>query len=496
LPQAYWGAFFCTLFGFSYESLRISTFVLGEVGLLASYLLLRELGAKEVVAALGALTMGCSPLYLNLSVTFMTDVPFTALVLVSLSLYVRGANRGALGPIVAAYVVALLALLIRQFALVLPIAFATAQLMQHRWTLRRSLLVGTPILLFAAVHLGFQRWMVATGRTTGFMVPVEGLLHLDLRAALFNAGRFLPVIPSLGLLVLPFVALLPPWVARRQGTKPRNLYPLAATIVLGLALCALWWLKGPKGPPLVGNVLAEFGVGPLTLPDTYLLRRNFPYVPGAEVFWPLMAALGCFAAAVLTVATGRVAGSVVAGVRKWEDRRTLWPHALLLTFLTAYFGSLVLVGLMAPMFDRYFLLLVPPLCGILVLGAGRSVSEGRSRYVVAGALLAGMAALAVASTHDWLAWHRARWEAIAFLTGQGVTPSQMDGGYEFHGVTTYHPSMTPRKGLSWWWVHDDAYVIASGPLPGFEEVAGFGFSPWLWHGVDRVLVLRRLDDAR
>lgn len=44
IAQAYWGALFCFPVGFSFTALRLSTLVLGGLGILALYLLLRELG--------------------------------------------------------------------------------------------------------------------------------------------------------------------------------------------------------------------------------------------------------------------------------------------------------------------------------------------------------------------------------------------------------------------------------------------------------------------
>ena len=53
------------------------------------YFLLRRLGASRGLAVLGALLLGFNPIYFALSFTFMTDVPFTALVVVSLLVMFR-----------------------------------------------------------------------------------------------------------------------------------------------------------------------------------------------------------------------------------------------------------------------------------------------------------------------------------------------------------------------------------------------------------------------
>src|SRR5260370_4982343 len=75
LSHAYWGALFIRLFGFSFACLRFSTmpFALGAVGL--CYLLVRQAGLKVQDATLVTLLFGLSPIFLPLSVSYMTDVP-------------------------------------------------------------------------------------------------------------------------------------------------------------------------------------------------------------------------------------------------------------------------------------------------------------------------------------------------------------------------------------------------------------------------------------
>ena len=92
--QVLWGLLFCLPFGFSFTALRLSTAVLGLVGVLATYGILRELKTSREIAAIAALILACSPIYFVLSLTFMTDVPFTAFAIgIHLLLHTRNANR-------------------------------------------------------------------------------------------------------------------------------------------------------------------------------------------------------------------------------------------------------------------------------------------------------------------------------------------------------------------------------------------------------------------
>src|SRR5207249_2935668 len=121
--QVLWGALFCKLFGTSFTVLRASTLVLALSGVIATYAAARELGARRSVAFVVAAAVAVNPVYLLLSCTFMTDVPFFALAAVALWGFVRALRRGSSSALVVATVASVLATLIRQFGLVLPVAF-------------------------------------------------------------------------------------------------------------------------------------------------------------------------------------------------------------------------------------------------------------------------------------------------------------------------------------------------------------------------------------
>src|SRR5260370_9440263 len=84
LSHADWGGLFIRAFGFSFTCLRFSTlpFALGAVGL--CYLLVRQAGLKVQDATLVTLLFGLSPIFLPLSVSYMTDVPCLFFIFASL----------------------------------------------------------------------------------------------------------------------------------------------------------------------------------------------------------------------------------------------------------------------------------------------------------------------------------------------------------------------------------------------------------------------------
>src|SRR5690349_19660331 len=78
VAQAYWGALFTWLFGFSFTVLRLSTLVLAVVGGWAVARAAMALGLPRGLALLCGILCCANPLMMNLAYSFMTDVPFLA----------------------------------------------------------------------------------------------------------------------------------------------------------------------------------------------------------------------------------------------------------------------------------------------------------------------------------------------------------------------------------------------------------------------------------
>jgi hypothetical protein len=493
IGQAYWGALFCLPFGFSFDALRASTLLLGWAGVLALYLLLRELGAGRTVAALGALTLACDPIYLGLAATFMTDVPFTALFTIALFLYTRGARRGEAALLAGAYAAAFAAISVRQFGLVLLVGFGAAQIARKGFGVRALAGAMLPVLAAVALQLAYDHWMVATGRTPVIPIPLGQLLPGSaggLSLFIHHITNRLPAMLAYpGLLLAPFWACLA--LARRPAAPPaRPRLVLAAKSVLALG-CAGFLLWHGTIITLLRNILMPSGIGPLTLRDTFELHVNIPVIPVfAHRLW---VALTLFSGALSVLVVWQVvaAARVMFGPRRPEDWRVVLP----LTVIAAYgAGTILALGANGSVFDRYMLPLVPAASALLVAlpGFAWRVGPAARRLAPAILLLAMFVGFGVPAAHDYLAWNRARWRATDALLASGVPASQIDGGYEFGGWYLFRPDYQVQPDKSFWWVAEDTYVIASGPLPGYAETAKYHFHRWLGSENTNVFVLRRI----
>ena len=93
LFQTVWGGLFCRIFGESFSALRLSTIGLALAGLGAFRGLAREHGLSGPAADLLTLCVASSSLLFRLSLTFMTEVPFFALMTLAMLCYTRAVRR-------------------------------------------------------------------------------------------------------------------------------------------------------------------------------------------------------------------------------------------------------------------------------------------------------------------------------------------------------------------------------------------------------------------
>lgn len=114
-------------------------------------------------------------------------------------------------------------------------------------------------------------------------------------------------------------------------------------------------------------------------------------------------------------------------------------------------------------------------------------------FAVAATLLFLYGLFALGGTHDYLAWNRARWQAITSLMEKdGISYNNIDGGFEFNGWYAYDAGYHINPSKSWWWVDGDDYVVSFGPVPGYLEVGRYPFERWMPPGDGNILVLQRL----
>lgn len=490
IAQVVYGAGLCRLFGFSFTVLRASTLALAAIGAFAWHGLLRRTGLRGGMLALATAALALDPLYVNLAFTFMTDVPFTAVSVLAGWSYLRGIQERRHLSLFAGSLLAAVAFLIRQHGvfLVAAVVVAIAVWDGRPWR-RRLAAVATASLVPSAAVLGYHVWLFAVhGVPSAYTNKIGEAEHIT---ALMLVNCAVRGVQYLGLLTAP----LAPTLARQAWA--RRPWQLAAwTAALGLPAIALWMREGALLFHLP-NVLYDFGLGPVSLRDTHVLGMSAPTALGLPLRLPLTIVATMSAAALCAALTATLGGIRADRPRSRPpegDTGRAETGFLVLAAAFLFLGTLLQARFY---FDRY-LLPVLPFTIAAVLARRRELAP----TALGVALAAALGWTAIAGTHDYLAWNRARFAGLADLERAGVAAAEIDGGFEFNAwhlapILGHWPSNEevkvgqPADRRSWWWVVDDRYVVSFHELSGYTIRAVVPFTRWLVPGEGRILVLER-----
>lgn len=524
VAQAAWGAAVSSIAGFSYEALRASTLLLSLLGIASMYALARGLGARQTMAAAAAATLAFSPLWFHLSFTFMTEVPFAALCLMTAALFVRGLGNGSRAALFAAGVLAALAFLVRQHGVWLAAAAALAALLVPRKTDGGDASSGTSRIVDAAcagavpvaVAAAWAVWATTSNDTPlALQNKFDETSTVSLLTVADAAFRGLV---TLGFLFLPWAAVVRLREASQRGLR----------VLLFAALAAVaFWLCLRTGALMfyLPNLLHEYAVGAFTTRDIFFLSRPYPPTGGTTLRLALTVFSIASAATLCTRMVGAAlhvflpapgtsgardpasgsgdqasgAGQPASDTRDSASKLAAGDHRRQLAFCLL---ALVLSALGSLLqshyyFDRYLIVMLP-----LTIACAAAMSAGDKPGLGFALISVAFATYSVAGTHDYMEWNRARWDLLDSLEERGVTARQIDGGFEYNAerlAATMRTAPTdaearrgqPESVKSWWWVDDDEWIIAFGPLDGYAEADSRGFRRWLPPSYGRVLALRR-----
>lgn len=487
--QLYWGLLFCKIFGFSFTVLRYSTIVLGLAGVIGSYFLMKEFSVNRKVCLFAALIVLLNPIYLNLSNTFMTDVPFTSLLIFAILFFVRACKTDRTRYILLGLVFAVLATLIRQLGLLVVGAFSIAWLVKGGLERRTLLISFFSSALPLGIYLGYNHWIRAEGHyPVKYDEGVRRILytlfssdHSTVRL-LFRQG--LTVLVYCGCFIFPFLFILD-WRAIWRERRTRVIISGILTIVAGI-----YCIYKPV-LPLMGNIMNIYGLGPVSMRDVSILQSS-NLQPVSPLIWQLLSLAGIIGAGALFLIPRRI------GTRR--------PAIVFLYCFAALYTGVMLVG---GTYDRYLLPLLPVLAVLLLSSLSPATpreserkAPERLKLILASLVLLPYAFFSTAGTADYLSWNRARWNAIHFLTqDKGIKPQQIDAGFEFNGYYLYNDKdITELKQRSdpmqrsWWWVQDDSYLIAFGPVRGYTSVRAYPYKRILSpssSGGDKIYILEK-----
>jgi hypothetical protein len=426
------------------------------------------------MATTGTAVLLFSPLYFHLSFSFMTDVPFLALVIWAAWAGLRFQQGRQARWLLIFVALSLLAYLNRQPGILLFPAMGGWYVIQQRGRGMAWLWAGVSVAAAVGAYLLLEQIVKPWLEISENYLPVSGQLLQQLQEAPASvlaqlARQSFKSWVYLGFFCLPLLPFL--WDRVRAANTLRR-WPLAGVLTANAGLLFIQHYAGHIFP-YGGNILYNWGLGPELLGDVYTFQlRNTPQLPTWTMY-----ALGFISQVSTSLLTW-------VGLRAWRElnqqQRGFFVFLLLLNL--ANFLAMSVTGF----FDRYMLLSVAS----AVLFLATLATEPQAWFK--GAALLIFALFSILATHDYLAWNRARAQAFEWLQRNDIRMQQMDAGYEYNSWYHYDPERKGQPGKSWWWVDDDEWMIAFGPRSGYAMQAGFTYQRWLWGGrPDRVWVLRR-----
>lgn len=237
--------------------------------------------------------------------------------------------------------------------------------------------------------------------------------------------------------------------------------------------------------PLLGVYIYDFGIGPPNLQGMSSLTK------GSPLFW-------------LTVTELSVVGGVLLVMQIGDALAEMFKDAFVLRNISKHWASLFCLSAIfihyipfgfSGHFDLYISFYIPFLIFFLLLRASQNRPQKRMVFV-SGILLIFLGWFSLAGTHDYLSSNRTRWLGLNYLMNiKNIPPQQIDGGYEFNGWYLYDPQYKKIPGRKWWWVDDDKYVAAYGPLEGYSLMEAISYKRWLRSGPGNIYFLKRIKES-
>jgi hypothetical protein len=491
--QSYPAAALLKVFGFSFAAARLSTFL---VAVLTTFLIQRTFvraGINEQNAATGTLAIVLTPLYMALSVTFMTDLPGLFAVVVCFygclrALQATSSSRATMWVCFAALANTILGSA-RQISWLGVLVMVPCAL----WLLRRNrrtLVVGgvATLIGWSSIALSLH-WF----EQQPYAIPEHLLFKIDsLRQLGQMVKELLGVVLDIPFLILPIVAAYLTVLRRRdrQFWNVLGICGLGCAVVFVVLKVAVGRL--PLEPTLGDWVtpMARYGINILESPGPIVLGNTIRIL--------------------LTAVSGLAMLCVIAflwGIRKKGVRDEIEARQGKVSSLTASSVSwneiLFLVG---PFAAAYFLLLIPRstiqlldryLLTFLVF-VGLCLIRVFQNFVqpqlppVTKVLVGVVAIYSIGATHDMFAFYRARIAMANEVLAAGIQPNAFDGGFEYnawqellqggyvHDKKMVNPPysdapMEPYRG--WSCVGDGKLFDYDYRLPHFSPRYGLSFDP-------------------
>ena len=526
-----WGALFCQLGGFSYESLRWSSIVVSLLGAWAFYQTLRCCRLRSAEALFLTLLYAGNPIMINLAFGFMSDSTALALLCAFFFLLALSIRKGSRALALTAILLLLAAISIRQSAVIF--ALCAPALFLSRWKGGQSgIRAGDPSkqplfdgaalflsLLFLVLPLlsasAVDNWLMgreAAGQSIANHYGLARNAHREFLQSLWQAPLqswplFLAaggdVLSYLGIFSLPvlFAWLTLPVVRRARRLRrpgPAGIVVLLSSVLATLAAALITIFQRQRVMPFCENVWRVTSVGAQGIMGIAIagLRRghkNFLTALSYLCAWHLLA---CFLG-LGWVTLRRLTQGFASYIRcsRSGGGQTALRLVIVLSFLSAL--GFLSVETLLRFTDRYYLIgLVPAL---MVLGYALALLRVRLNQPLPWLALLLYLAYSLFAGQDYMASNRARWLCLSRLEASGVSFKEIDGGAEYNIVrgldiyASHYRGAPPRDTWRWWPIRGEKYIISFSTIPDYDLLFSQSYFSLLTMSEHKVFALKQVE---
>lgn len=446
--QLYIGAAFIKLFGFSFTVVRLGTLLVAMATAFLTHRTMVRSGISERNATIGTLTLAVSPLFLVLSMTFMSDMYGLFAVVICMYCCLRALQSASTDRTVAWLFAAVATNAIfgtaRQIAWLGLLVMVPCTL----WLLRRqprALVLGASFTVAGAVFVFVtMRWFHMQPYALG--LPT-GANHKPLAHTL---SELIHTFLDAPFLLLPIMAMFLPQVRKN---RPRTNIVISVIASAYILLAFHWRHSHPDFliEPTQGDWVTVVG-GFQNLTNNGLPQRFLP--PGLQILLTVISVGGlvCLAASLVRPSCPPSApkSCTIPG-------RQLW---ILLGPFTLANMVLLVPSAANALFDRYLPILLVVFAICLVRYYQECIQQ---RMPISSVLLVtAMAVYGIVINHNMFSFYNARVQMAAEIRAAGVPDTSVDNGWEYNfQVELQHATHINDPGIV---TPKDAYSPAP-PLP-------------------------------
>lgn len=448
IAQALWGYLFGSLFGDSYTTLRFSTIVLSITFIYSFQTLLKKyLSNKRLLIATSLLIIG-SPLFLLLSLSFMTETPFLCFTSIALFFYEKTINSKQKIAKIMSFTICsifvLIATLTRQTGILLCFAFFFTSLFydlkKSFWWVLQSILIMSCLIIYT--H-GYLPQFNLPNHHFHYGVLLDKLTHLNITNLRLFVYNFNNGMLTLGLWLSPLTLLIPN--LKQHFNFKFKPYSILLFLFIGINVFKL--IGSNNFLIYSGNIYYELGLGPIVL-DDFISYAPTQLSLVSKCVWVIIHFISITSIFILIK-------EIIQTIQQKKFDQFRW------TCLLIFIGTLL-----PPCFiyltDRYVLFCAFIL--VLLIAPSLTASHKRRNHIVMACSLVYLI-IGTILVYDYFEYHRVKQALLDRLmqNNPNISTKEIDGGFEFNATHNFDFKyyLENSDKYNWWWVFDNKYKIAT-----------------------------------